>query len=274
MLTVTVITPSFMQGSYIKHCIDSVRNQTYPNIHHIIIDANSTDATNDVITSFLGTYDIELIVESDEGPADAINKGLEMVHSDIVCWLNADDTFLNPTTIARVVNLFDDNPQIDWLTGDGYYIDEEGSLLRPIRPSKVCHISLKHMRYSDYMLQPSTFWRRNDLRLDKTLNYTFDWEFFLTMFERGMSVLYIPEFLSCYRIQENSLTRQDTARRKLEIYTTVKKHNRFLPQRAWCLVVYWLYRLAEQTRMPVIKQVVRAANYILRRLTAQRIISC
>ena len=270
MLTVTVITPSFMQGSFIDQCIESVRSQSYPYIRHIIIDAKSTDATMDVITSILGTYPVEVISEPDEGPADAINKGLEMATSDVVCWLNADDTFLDATTIERVVNLFEENPDVELLTGDGYYVDEDGKQLRPIRPLKVSHITLEHMRYSDYMLQPATFWRSNNFRLNKELNYTFDWEFFLSMFEHGMTVLYVPEYFACYRIQDNSLTHQDTAGRKLEIYKTVKRHNDFLPQ---SLIVYWLYSLAERTRMPAIKIVARTFNYVLRRLTAHRIIS-
>ena len=42
---VSIVTPSFNQGEYIEETIQSILDQDYPNIEHIVIDGASTDGT-------------------------------------------------------------------------------------------------------------------------------------------------------------------------------------------------------------------------------------
>lgn len=52
---VTVVTPSYNYGKFIRACLESVRRQTYPRIEHLVFDACSTDDSASVIASFEGT---------------------------------------------------------------------------------------------------------------------------------------------------------------------------------------------------------------------------
>jgi len=49
---VTVITPSYNQGRFIRDAIESVRNQDYPHIEHIVVDGGSTDGTSAVVAEY------------------------------------------------------------------------------------------------------------------------------------------------------------------------------------------------------------------------------
>src|SRR5271154_83853 len=89
---ITIVTPSFNQGGFIRDTIESVLAQEYPNVEHIVVDAMSTDETPQVLQRY---PHLKVIREPDRGQADAINKGFSIASGDIYCFLNADDTFVS-----------------------------------------------------------------------------------------------------------------------------------------------------------------------------------
>ena len=254
-MRVTVITPSRNQGKYINDCLRSIHEQTHREIEHIVLDGMSTDETSEVAAR----YACKFLQRKDSGPAQAINRGLDTATGDIVCWLNADDAFASRQVLERIVQLFSELPEIDVITGNGYYIDENGRYLNPIvnrRPDRCC---LKWIRKHDFVLQPATFWRRNQLRLDETMNYCFDWKLWLDFFKAQMNVLYVPEYFAFYRVQPGSLTFQDSAVRMREIYEFLNKNGRTRIQAAWIWANWKIYQLAEGLRLPVLKKMSRRA---------------
>lgn len=111
---VSIITPSFNQGRYIEQNILSIINQNYPLIEHIIVDGGSTDETIDILKKHESSYNLRWISESDEGQADAVNKGFNMAHGEIIGWLNSDDVYYDITTISRIVDAF--NQKKMWIS--------------------------------------------------------------------------------------------------------------------------------------------------------------
>jgi glycosyltransferase involved in cell wall biosynthesis len=86
----SVVTPSFNQGHFVRATIESVLSQDYPNIQYIIMDGGSTDETASVVKDY-GSRLI-FISEKDRGQPHAINKGFQMAHGTLLAWLNSDDT--------------------------------------------------------------------------------------------------------------------------------------------------------------------------------------
>ena len=76
-LKISIITVCFNSSRTIKDTIDSVLNQSYPNIEHIIIDGNSTDGTQEIVSSY-GDSIKSFISEQDTGLYDAMNKGIKL----------------------------------------------------------------------------------------------------------------------------------------------------------------------------------------------------
>jgi glycosyltransferase involved in cell wall biosynthesis len=111
---VSVVTVIFNGHPYVQGCLESVLQQDYPNIEHIVIDGGSTDDTLDV----LRRYDDRLAFwksEPDHGVYDAWNKGLRETHGEWVCFLGVDDEFL-PGAVSAYMALAAKNPEAEYLS--------------------------------------------------------------------------------------------------------------------------------------------------------------
>lgn len=89
-MKVTIITVTLNSAKFLEDCIQSVLNQDYKDIEHIIIDGKSKDGTLDIIRKYENRI-ARWISEKDRGMYDAINTGMEMATGDIIGTLNSDD---------------------------------------------------------------------------------------------------------------------------------------------------------------------------------------
>ncbi len=94
MPLVSIITPSYNQGSFIRRTIESVLNQSYPNIEYWVIDGGSKDDTISILKEYENDLRFHWLSESDKGQGDAVNKGWQLCKGNILGWLNSDDTYL------------------------------------------------------------------------------------------------------------------------------------------------------------------------------------
>lgn len=97
-IKVTVVTATYnlIQNGRIdlfRQCIESVYNQSYKNLEHIVVDGASTDGTLQVIKEYADKGWIRYISEADHGMCDAMNKGIKMATGEYVAILNSDDYY-------------------------------------------------------------------------------------------------------------------------------------------------------------------------------------
>jgi glycosyltransferase involved in cell wall biosynthesis len=90
---VSIITPVHNSDAYLLDCIDSVRNQSYPNLEHILIDDFSSDNSVMLIKkSQLKDNRIKLIqFKQNQGTGIARNKGIYEAKGRFIAFLDADD---------------------------------------------------------------------------------------------------------------------------------------------------------------------------------------
>ena len=203
---VSIITPVFNGIKYLETCIQSVLNQSYPYVEHVIVDGGSTDGTVDVLSSYSEASNrIRFISEPDKNAADAMNKGTLMSKGDILGWLGADDVF-EQNAIMTVVNFFRENQNASFLFGDCNFINEEGEIIGKFLTKDFdlgeaindgCHIPT-----------PSAFYRRDVIRKvglwDTRINST-DLDFWI---RAGMAfqIHRIRKVLSNFRLYKESIT--------------------------------------------------------------------
>ncbi len=101
----TIITASLNSSSTIRRTLKSVKNQTFSDLEHIVIDGGSKDETLDILREFEDAYNLVWISEPDRGIADALNRGLEQAIGRYILVIHADDQLLGPDTLTRVYPL-------------------------------------------------------------------------------------------------------------------------------------------------------------------------
>jgi glycosyltransferase involved in cell wall biosynthesis len=193
---VSILTPSFNQGEYIRDTLDSVAAQDYPDIEHIVVDGGSTDTT----LATLADRDRRLIYisEPDRGQADALNKAFARARGSIIGWLNSDDFYLSGGIVRQVVDLFAAS-NADVVYGNAVWVDERRKVVK-LRPSP--SFSSARLERFDYISQPATFFRRDGVRdplVDRHLNYALDYGLWLQLLKDGRRFVRCDRYLAAMR---------------------------------------------------------------------------
>jgi len=262
-LTVSIVTPSFNQVEYIEDTINSVKFQDYPNIEHVIMDGGSDDGTINLLKKYQCRYNMEWVSQPDEGQADAINRGFEEADGDILGWLNSDDVYLSNSAVSRAVETLEEYPSADLVNGRGIRLKEDNKWDHPIkrRDHKLSHSGLKEVAS---VLQPATFWYDyvwEDVGINDTLEYTFDWDFFIRA-TRQYNLVPVSNFLIGYRWQGDNKTTSGGLQRAEEIRDITGK---YLGEKSWqynLLCMYCgIYRISDRLPGPIGAKIENALDF-------------
>lgn len=129
---VTVICVCYNHEKFVQEAIHSVVRQTYPNLHIIVLDDGSTDASVQKIKSinFAGRPVEFLLLDENVGYCKAFNKTLPLLKGEFFIDFATDDVMV-PDRIEKQVSKFQ---TLDGSYGvvftDAIYIDEAGFELR------------------------------------------------------------------------------------------------------------------------------------------------
>lgn len=222
---ITIVTPSYNQADYLEQCIESVLSQGYPNLEYIIMDGGSTDGSVDIIRK----YEKHLShwqSGPDGGQYAAIQAGLKRGTGDVMAWLNSDDRYW-PGALDTVASAFRDHSGVEWLTGRGTILDDEGSIvgIEQLRSLTLDDYLDPERRY--FLQQESTFWGRNlwqrtGARLDTSLKLAGDFELWLRFF--GEANLHVVDaVLGSFRLHKGQKTDTGLSAYFAEVNTVVQR---------------------------------------------------
>lgn len=121
-LKISIITATYNSVFTVVDAIESVNNQTYDNIEHIIIDGGSKDDTVSVVKR-VGKRITTIISEPDKGIYDALNKGINAATGDVIGFMHSDDIFYDDQVIKKIANAFTVN-DTDSIYGDLEYVQK------------------------------------------------------------------------------------------------------------------------------------------------------
>lgn len=199
---ITVITVCFNSARTLAETLESVANQSWEGVEHIVIDGASTDGTLDIIDRYRSSLTC-VQSEPDQGLYDAMNKGIQLASGDIVGFLNSDDVFADTDVLSKIAQAMQD-PSVDACYGDLVYVAKEDTskIVRYWKSRKYRH----GLFGLGWVPAHPTFYARRELYqkfgdFDLDMRLAADFDILLRFFEvHRISSVYLPEVLVRMRL--------------------------------------------------------------------------
>lgn len=96
---VSVVTVVRNAETVVSETIESVLEQDYPAVEHVVVDGASTDQTWDKVQEYAHAIDTA-VSEPDDGIYDAMNKGAALSTGEWIIYMNAGDTFASSRVLS------------------------------------------------------------------------------------------------------------------------------------------------------------------------------
>lgn len=148
---VSVIIASYNHAHYIEQTIDSVMQQTYPNLELLVIDDGSKDNSVEVLTRLQKKHGFDLLIQENKGLSRTLNEAIARAKGEFVVSFGSDDIML-PERIATQVAYIKDKPEVGICASNMDLIDGEGNLY-PDNKQKHRNDPFRRLDFDDVFLQ-------------------------------------------------------------------------------------------------------------------------
>ncbi|XXK36126.1 glycosyltransferase family 2 protein [Rhodobacteraceae bacterium nBUS_22] len=227
-MKVTIVTVVLNRRDTIHACLESVRNQRYSHIEHIIIDGGSTDGTLEVLHEYAAdSCQAFVTTEPDQGIYDAINKGIKRASGDIIGFLHSDDIFSSDEAIAEVVKNLSSN-LLDGCFGNCHFYYKLSEKF-PIRVYRVTNSWTKLLKFGFIPPHSTLFLKRDVYKKLGPYSTEYkicgDFEYFCRMKKADIQLNHCPKYT--LKMKYGGASTKSSSRRVInkEIHEILSAHN-------------------------------------------------
>lgn len=174
---ISIIIPVYNGEKYLHRCLDSVINQSYQELEIIIVNDGSTDASLEICEKYQKKDKrIQIITKENGGVSSARNRGLDMIKTDWLLFLDADDE-IPENAIEICCQILEKEPDIDFIAGSHQKITSKRVMHEEFSILPICseeEISKCYAANVLYHLSYGTVWGklfRSDLIRDHSLQF-------------------------------------------------------------------------------------------------------
>jgi glycosyltransferase involved in cell wall biosynthesis len=215
---VSIITPVYNGSKYIEELIQSVLEQDYPNIEHIIIDDGSTD-NGKTIAILKRHSNIRWWTRPNRGQYSTMNEGLEAAQGEIITVICADDKYAEKKAITSVVQVFEKDPRIHAVYGKTIHIASDGSLyyMEGLRSTPIWLFPYTYAIAHCSLFVKKSIIIKNKLWFDEQALGSGDADWIIRMIHGGLRFKKIRNPIAMYRHHAEQISSQRSYDRAKEI---------------------------------------------------------
>ncbi|MEO6037273.1 MAG: glycosyltransferase family 2 protein, partial [Saprospiraceae bacterium] len=197
----SIITVVYNGGALLPGTMQSVAEQSYPQIEYLVIDGGSKDDSAAIIRDYaVKMPNLRWISEPDRGLYDAMNKGLHMATGDFVWFLNCGDHLHDASTVAHCAALI--TPITDVLYGETLLVDEHRQPAGTMSELSTRRLP-EQLHWRDYLggmlVVHQSFVARRSLAPDyRTDNLCADYDWCIRILKQSRMALYTGLVLTDY----------------------------------------------------------------------------
>jgi glycosyltransferase involved in cell wall biosynthesis len=166
----SIIIPTKNRAKYLERCLRSIFDEIagdYPDTEVIVVDGGSTDATLDTLRKY-ERNNFRYVSELDSGPAEAVNKGIDMARGHVIRFLGDDDEIV-PGSTARMMRHIDTFGHVHTVFGQGIYqLEDARGTQTPLAIKQPLH----PLSFGDFLKMPGRAWTAPEMQF--TRRWVFD----------------------------------------------------------------------------------------------------
>ena len=122
---VAVVIPCYNREQYLAQAVQSVLDQTWPNVELVVVDDGSTDGSREVLASFGDR--VRVLTHpggENRGQSASINLGINNSEGEYIAILDSDDWWALDKLESHIGYL-EANPDIGMVYGNGFRVEQE-----------------------------------------------------------------------------------------------------------------------------------------------------
>jgi glycosyltransferase involved in cell wall biosynthesis len=232
---VSILVPTYNYARYLDEAINSVLNQTLGDFELIIVDDQSKDNTDEIISKYLDDPRISYYKNPvNLGLVANFNKSLEYANGEYIKFLLADDK-LDPSLLEKFVTVMETNPSVSLVTS---FSNTFGSVnqvrelpMKGLQPGRKVIMDCLRNGKGNWIGEPTVvMFRKRDLYIGK-FNPEYiclvDLDMWLRLLTIGDCYI-IPETLAYFRVHSVQASNKSSIRNWFDEYyffRDIKKKN-------------------------------------------------
>jgi hypothetical protein len=129
---VSVVLPVYNQAQTLAASLESILQQSYPNLELIIVNDGSTDDTPRLLAPYAEHPQVTLINQANQRLSAALNRGFQQARGEFFTWTSGDN-LMHPQQVERLVTYLRTRPDVALVYADFELIDDND---RPVKDAK------------------------------------------------------------------------------------------------------------------------------------------
>jgi len=206
---VSVIIPVYNGDRFIVEAVESVLQQTYPNVEIIVVDDGSVDRSGAVLQLYGDR--IRYVYQMNQGVAAARNAGITIAQGELIAFLDQDDFFL-PDKLTVQVDRLTADPALAMVSSGWRIVDAQGKTMADIQPwhgipelTSANWVIWKPVFLGAMLFRQSVLGRSTGF--NSQLQQTSDVELILRLIQAGCQTAWVPQTTVCYRQHPDNASR-------------------------------------------------------------------